>query len=270
MPDSVTGHDRYYLLQSFWAWKGPLYVPKDVHPSIVWTEDDSPDQYLPQYRYKFCIVKTKKDKKDKDKGYEMVPAKGSLPAQVNPHTIDNDEPLGIIWDNVNYSCGYDAILVILFELWRHKQSVWQRCFSIRHNPKLTNIIKLFTYVKFGRSTMEDVQRQLRPIMHAENPREFPMGNGLADVCNIAGRILGPGVEFNWPNNCILTCARCNKTMSSNFDAIWNVLFNVRLADISTQDVLNTSLNLYARRQECSTRACRVRQRACPFYASERN
>ena len=32
-------------------------------------------------------------------------------------------PLGLIWDKENYSCGYDSLLVILFDIWKDNPQV---------------------------------------------------------------------------------------------------------------------------------------------------
>jgi hypothetical protein len=36
---------------------------------------------------------------------------------------------GLIWDDDNYSCAYDALLTILYEIWSTDTKVWTRKFK---------------------------------------------------------------------------------------------------------------------------------------------
>ncbi|KAJ6458941.1 hypothetical protein C8R47DRAFT_143660 [Mycena vitilis] len=38
-------------------------------------------------------------------------------------------PLGLIWDSVNYSCGYDAMFTVLGNLWAEDTARWSTCFG---------------------------------------------------------------------------------------------------------------------------------------------
>ena len=39
--------------------------------------------------------------------------KSSLPLDLNPNS-----PIGLEWDNQNWSCAYDSLFVILYDIWK--------------------------------------------------------------------------------------------------------------------------------------------------------
>ena len=45
------------------------------------------------------------------------------------HLFQNSNLLGFIWDSDNWSCAYDSVLTILFNMWFSDPIVWTRKFS---------------------------------------------------------------------------------------------------------------------------------------------
>ena len=51
-----------------------------------------------------------------------------MAAQIVIAPEDSSSPSGLIWDR-NYSCAYDALLTILYEVWSADTKAWQRRFK---------------------------------------------------------------------------------------------------------------------------------------------
>jgi hypothetical protein len=79
----------------------------------------------------------------------FVAAKGSIPiapkrkqpdetetplslAHKKTKTMDQlayESPIGLIWDSHDYSCAYDSLLVILYNLWKDNSEAWSTLFE---------------------------------------------------------------------------------------------------------------------------------------------
>jgi len=139
LPAKVQGSVRNSLIRSFQKWKGTTYVPPSTHKALKWTTrdplpllsavTDAPWQ---------MISKVKKNKVVKDDSKEaqtsFVPAKGSIPVNIK-HKLANEEtpgtlkkqrtlrshdtsassPAGLLWDGEDYSCAYNALIIVLYD-----------------------------------------------------------------------------------------------------------------------------------------------------------
>jgi len=44
-------------------------------------------------------------------------------------SADSSSPSGLIWDGKYYSCAYDALFTVLFEIWSSDTKLWTRRFK---------------------------------------------------------------------------------------------------------------------------------------------
>ena len=49
--------------------------------------------------------------------------------QIAIATNDSCSPSGLVWDGDNYSCAYDALFAILFNIWTTKPKKWEKNIS---------------------------------------------------------------------------------------------------------------------------------------------
>jgi hypothetical protein len=56
-------------------------------------------------------------------------AKNTKAAQMITASDNSSSPAGLIWDGDNYSCAYDALLTILYEIWSTDTKAWTRRFK---------------------------------------------------------------------------------------------------------------------------------------------
>jgi hypothetical protein len=73
----------------------------------------------------------KSGKKQKIEGAENLSesTKKSKAAQIVMVSNDSSSPAGLIWDGDNYSCAYDSLFTVLYEIWSNDTKVWTRRFK---------------------------------------------------------------------------------------------------------------------------------------------
>ena len=144
LPDHIQGNFRNPLIRAYQKWKGTDYVPPLTHPALKWSGNDPMPllSVVTDAPWQIIDKKTKKEVKIETTSIQsgFVVAEGSLPvksgkkrkleeaknlsasvkktkaAQMIIASDNSSSPDGLIWDGDNYSCAYDALLTILYEI----------------------------------------------------------------------------------------------------------------------------------------------------------
>ena len=146
----------------------------------------------------------KSSKKQKVDQSSFVPAKGSSP--VKKHKLpDNDvspakkskttgpssgpssemhAPLGLQWDGQNYSCSYDSLFTILFNIWQDDPLTWTGIFR-NINSRLGTLAAGFEKVLNHNAAFEDIRNRIRYELNKSDSVRFPYGSHGASVSNLA-------------------------------------------------------------------------------------
>lgn len=71
----------------------------------------------------------KKCKFEESTNPDVLPL-GCKKTKVFNHLTDHGEdPVGLVWDEENYSCAYDTLFTILRSIWAQKPSLWKQRFK---------------------------------------------------------------------------------------------------------------------------------------------
>ena len=258
LPTHIEPGTRTAMIQEFQLWIGTDYLPSKTDPTLRWlTQDpiglissvnDSPWQ---------LVDKTKSYGNLTSTGNAFVSAKGStsvihnnLKHQQEAMITDAESPakkaknskassvmpspLGLTWDRENYSCGYDSLLVILFDIWKDNPQVWSGVFRglNRHcalwSQGFDNIIK-------GSTTFEQVRDDWRYVLHTTDPVMFPRGTHGISVAGLAEEILKVTESIASSQH---QCSTCEYAENPIDDKLTYVLH----ADNSTKHSTNTWVN----------------------------
>jgi hypothetical protein len=211
LPDHVDGILRNVLIRQYQKWKGTDYVPDKTDSPLKWSSQnplpllavvtDSPWQLVDKSKSK------SKSNVQSHTSTSFVPAQGSLaittsqkrkaeepimsPIQGKVRRITNNAenndniPMGLRWDGDNYSCAYDALFVILYNIWIDRPDIWTRQFHNIGNKYLTALTNGFKEVLENKSTLENVRDSIRNQLHNIDPVKFPTGHKGASVTNLA-------------------------------------------------------------------------------------
>src|ERR1700736_6832292 len=123
-----------------------MVCPRSTPPSVCVT--DAPWQIIDKKKKQEAEIKTPKIQAG------FVAAKGSVPVKSGKKrkleesenlsastkktkaaqmiiSSNESSPSGLVWDGDNYSCAYDALFTILYEIWSTDTRTWKRRFHFR-------------------------------------------------------------------------------------------------------------------------------------------
>ena len=97
-------------------------------------------------------------------------------------------PKGLIWDPVDYSCAYDSLFTVLYNVWERNPRLWQRRLrEISNNLDL--LCEGFERALGNESTLEIARNHVRHTMTCSNPAYFPTGTALTNISRIVDDIV---------------------------------------------------------------------------------
>src|SRR6202040_2138977 len=85
-------------------------------------------------------------------------------------------PPGTQWDGNNYSCAYDALFAILFNIWATKPKKWKKNIFQESNQYLYPLHDGFQKYLRGVDTLEAARDSVRALLYENDPVLFPSGD----------------------------------------------------------------------------------------------
>jgi len=248
LPDSVNGKLRNARIRQFQLCKGIEYVPPNVPTQLKWTSSDpmniltaitdSPWQIIKAKNKDALHHSTENIKKNNFSTHTFVAAKGTIPVVNMGQTIgikrkandsellakhstkkkaklsftpSQESPVGIAWDEKNYSCAYDAIFTILCDVWIQNPKKWTKWFSWLSKP-LERLAYNFREVLQGKKTLEYARNDVRKTLHQMDGNLFPYGQIGTNVAELARQLM---IRSESPCYAKLICSTCNKSDVAN-------------------------------------------------------
>jgi hypothetical protein len=143
---------------------------------------------------------------------------------------DSYSPSGLIWDSNDYSCAYDALLTILYEIWSTDTKAWTRRFRKINQHHLKSLSACFRKYMDGQASFEAARDAIRHKLHSQSPDEFPYGTRGTSVSALVSKILAPhnSVAFSSPE-----CTNCEYSELSIDDRLEFMLYAKEDAPKST-------------------------------------
>ena len=120
-----------------------------------------------------------------DNDFQQAQAKKKLRSTI-------DALKGLIWDAENYSCAYDALYTILFNIWEFNPSKWNTVLS-HLGPFSASLTNGFRDFRAGRIPFESVRDNIRHQVHQASPEHFPYGQNGTDIGDLV-RSMFPNLE----------------------------------------------------------------------------
>ena len=225
LPDHIQGKFRNPLIRAYQKWKGADYIPPLTHPALKWSikdpmpflpvVTDAPWQIIDKKKKKEVETETAVEVKTTNIQPGFVAAKGSVPvksgkkrkiegaenlsastkkskaAQIVMASNDSSSPSGLIWDGNNYSCAYDSLFTVLYEIWSNDTKVWTRRFKEINQRHLKSLSVCFQKYMNGQATFETARDAIRHELHSQSPAQFPYGTRGTSVAALTSAILAP-------------------------------------------------------------------------------
>ncbi|KAF9550777.1 hypothetical protein CPC08DRAFT_600527, partial [Agrocybe pediades] len=98
-------------------------------------------------------------------------------------------PEGMIWDNSDWSCAYDSLLTVLYNVWRENPNHWSGKISI-FSDYCALFVKGIDSVRSGYATLERARNVVRDKLREDFPALFPVGSNLTSIGELAYRLFG--------------------------------------------------------------------------------
>ncbi|KAJ7854010.1 hypothetical protein B0H13DRAFT_1642583 [Mycena leptocephala] len=220
IPASVTGIYRRRLLRSYYAWKTDHRDPDHFHPAIRWKPELGPrvpeavaySDWTPSVavnqKIKLETAKGPETGKDEQRLKKIKVLATStdevkLPVTASSSAERGPSPVGLKWDDVNYSCAYDALFTLLINVWTSDPERWHAEFATTSASMsiLSNGIKA---VISGSQSLERTRNQVRRYLHTNAPDDFPYGPNSTSVDKL-GNAMFPSISHGTGKQ---VCANC--------------------------------------------------------------
>ncbi|KDR67899.1 hypothetical protein GALMADRAFT_79067 [Galerina marginata CBS 339.88] len=262
LPTAIQGNTRNVLIRQYQQWKGEHYVPEKVDLALKWSARD-PMNLLPIVTDSPWQILKSKNKKNTTKSAtanSFVPAQGSqaLKRKHDDSDLENNkkvknntttpsisDPIGLKWDSKNYSCSYDSLIVILYDIWKENPDEWTENFESINETYMKNLASGFKQVFEGSKSLEDVRNNLRQTLNNISSEKFPMGKNNASVAELAFELLKSNDE-----NAIsqISCSQCDYTGIEYLDQL-GYIFDIGNYKVSSTEKWSKKL------KEPSTERC---------------
>jgi hypothetical protein len=159
---------------------------------------------------------------------------------------EDDAPPGSQWDGNNYSCAYDALFTILFNIWVSKPKKWKRIFK-DSNQYLYTLHNGFQKYMRGVGTLEVARDDVRTLLNDSDPILFPSGHNGCSVSALATQMFYP--VFKVPQLHI-QCSHCNHTIIINSNRVGRLMHVAHNATGSISQILEKHM-CHQSQQVCS-------------------
>lgn len=234
----VTGDHRNERLRTYQMAKGENYDPQDLHASLKWTEIDAPR--MPRYEKAgaWKIVGAKGQvKTGPKKANEPQIEKVSVEVKVSPESkitskrqvqhdtgqltvkkrrttlevgVSTRTLKGIKWDAENYSCAYDSVFTVLWNLWIEDADKWTDIFNYTSGC-LWHLANQFAAVREGQQSLETARDKVRIFLHALDGNAFPYGREWSSLDMLADKTFASFAS----GNIIRLCSQCDHRVDTN-------------------------------------------------------
>jgi hypothetical protein len=171
-------------------------------------------------------------------------------------------PIGLCWDQNNWSCAYDSLFVILYNIWAEDPATWTKRFMSIGNIYLSILASGFNMMP-EQLSFEHLRNTVRMKLHTKDPQQFPMGMTGTSVAALCMAMLKPKYSVASSQ---LVCCQCNYKSPERVDKLTYVLHADPSVCDSTAKWIQTLAHVA--RDECSQ--CNVQMIRTIHYTSTPN
>ena len=130
---------------------------------------------------------------------------------LHPQNLNTQSPIGLTWDENDYSCVYDSLFTVLYHIWNEGQSSHRSYFENR--TQLTQILHSHFILLLNKtSSFKSVRDQLRAILNHENPLQYHYGKIYTNIDQLVRDFMSTksyGISH-------LECLSCKFSTNSQF------------------------------------------------------
>ena len=162
-------------------------------------------------------------------------------------TCEDNTPPGTQWDENDYSCAYDALFTILFNIWAANPKKWKKIFQ-DSNEYLSMLHNGFQQYLRGVSTLETARDNVRALLHENDPVLFPSGHTGCSVAALTTQMFYPVYKVPQLH---LQCSHCNHTIMINSNRTGRLMHVAHSATGTISQILEKHM-CHQSQQVCDT------------------
>jgi hypothetical protein len=117
--------------------------------------------------------------------------------------VTGNEPIGLVWNAVNYSCAYDSWFTILRSVWASNQAYWTNSFALQSGV-LSALAQGFSQHYAGNCTLENARDRVRSLLHGIDPETFRMGPSFISLFELISHC----IKVKFVGKTHLVCTHC--------------------------------------------------------------
>jgi len=191
LPEGILQPLRNPTVRPYILWNKSASNENSWHPALAYKpnesrlkEPENDDTWI------LNMSLNKNDNKYNEKNTQIPDYQVNIPAEKVSHliTTKTTNPNGLIWDSDNYSCAYDSLFTVLYNIWSRNTRLWQRRLSDM-NDNLKLLCSGFHQALKKESTLEMARNHVRRVLRLTNPAYFPVGTALTSISCIVDTIV---------------------------------------------------------------------------------
>ena len=129
-------------------------------------------------------------------------------------TMTNYSPVGPIWDAVSYSCTYNVLFSILFNMWKENKVAYMIKLSSL-SIYMKSLIQGFAAYENGSCSLEVTRDTTRQLLYEYDSESYPKSHVFTDIQQLIKEIVGQPSMLTSP----VTCPVCNYKTTQIFGNI---------------------------------------------------
>jgi hypothetical protein len=121
--------------------------------------------------------------------------------------LNSRSPLGLTWDEKDYSCAYDSLLTVLHHIWDEGQ-LKHKAYFANGNEWIRMLNSKFTSLSEKKSTFKSIRNFIRAKLNHMKPSQYRYGRHYTDICELIS-------EFTSAKTYVMShlyCRNCKSTV----------------------------------------------------------
>ncbi|KAF8181577.1 hypothetical protein BJ912DRAFT_854550 [Pholiota molesta] len=212
LPSTVSGSLRNQLIRSYQLWRStePELFDKDIedwHSAMKWQDNEIQIRQVEedgtwdlntnakavnvgiQIKKKGHIKSTPKRINNSEYSQDNNSITKCKKLRQNIESTPHTSLMGPQWDNSNFSCAYDSLIVILYNLWIENPVFWSSNL-INYSKYMDRLLLEFNKVRQGTISIEHARNTVRQLLHTDNSTLFPMGQEYVYISELIRYVIG--------------------------------------------------------------------------------
>ncbi|KAH9920732.1 hypothetical protein B0H21DRAFT_701913 [Amylocystis lapponica] len=212
VPFSLASPTRASIISAYQTWRGARHVPHRVDAALRWERDPFKPPSEPNKWMLVSAPPPPQKRSRMEASANDVPRKRVKLAKWAVVVTPPSPPVlhGFIWDSDNWSCAYDSLLTIMWNMYLVAGDQWLNTVTSQ-NALTASLLNGFALARNDLRLLEMIRNRLRDLLFSIDGTRFARrGPVTASVVDVAEQLLTSVVPYGTTRN---TCSRCGLVAS---------------------------------------------------------